>query len=204
MDVIYRNAAVTIIACAGNDSKYGLLGVAAPKRELQAYVSDELDTTVTTLGKPGNLIRRSKWRSRAWTYQEGLFSKRRLIITDRQVYFECGYIYCYESLDLGNLQDDMCDCQTVKELWDSGYFPDGVGTKAWDLFERIQEYSHLSENLTEPADILRGILGILNAFEIGPIQVSHHAGVLLLPASEAVVGGCKMWTPSQSFFSGLC
>jgi hypothetical protein len=89
MDVIYQNAALTIIACAGYDSDYGLPGVSVRKRQPQAYSVDE-DGTVTTLDNPQVEIQRSNWSSRAWTYQEGLLSQRRLVFTDRQVFFGCG------------------------------------------------------------------------------------------------------------------
>jgi hypothetical protein len=86
----------------------------------------------------------------------------------------------------------------------AGYFPFGVGTKSWDVVERIQEYSLLAKNLTDPADILKGVLGILNAFETGSLRLSHYGGISLLPpywVNKKRYGG---WTPSQSFFSGLC
>lgn len=40
-------------------------------------------------------IRKSTWSSRAWTYQEGFLSRRRLIFTDHQVVFSCNG-ECYE------------------------------------------------------------------------------------------------------------
>lgn len=42
-------------------------------------------------------ISESEWASRAWTYQEAFFSRRRLIFTDRQVIFNCGTNFCLES-----------------------------------------------------------------------------------------------------------
>ncbi|KAI0376121.1 heterokaryon incompatibility protein-domain-containing protein [Hypomontagnella monticulosa] len=53
-------------------------------------------------------IRRSEWATRGWTYQEGVLSNRRLVFTEKQVYWECrGYAMSEAvNLPLGILVDD--------------------------------------------------------------------------------------------------
>ncbi|KAJ4857180.1 heterokaryon incompatibility protein (HET) domain-containing protein [Trichoderma breve] len=64
MGAIYSNAEVTIIAAAGQDENYGLSG------------------------DPQAAIKSSKWSTRGWTFQEAVLSRRRLVFTEQQVYFE--------------------------------------------------------------------------------------------------------------------
>lgn len=51
----------------------------------------------STLPDPRLVISRSKWMSWGWTYQEAMLSRRRIIFTDNQVYFECQAMQCREA-----------------------------------------------------------------------------------------------------------
>jgi hypothetical protein len=73
-----RNAEVTIIASAREDPTYGLPGVGHRKRDPRT------STPYTKIGNhflisagldPHRLIASSKWRTRAWTYQEFMVPK---------------------------------------------------------------------------------------------------------------------------------
>jgi hypothetical protein len=46
-------------------------------------------TLLSTLPNPVYITSRSAWMTRGWTYQEAVFSKRRLYFTEYQVVFEC-------------------------------------------------------------------------------------------------------------------
>ncbi|KFY64180.1 hypothetical protein V496_03416 [Pseudogymnoascus sp. VKM F-4515 (FW-2607)] len=86
-----------------------------------------------------------------------------------------------------------------------GYFPRGIGRGPWEVIERIEEYSLLSVNLTDPSDILEGILGILSAFERGTLKLRHHAGIPFLPPRPKVARLSRdNWTSSMGFSYGLC
>lgn len=209
MDLIYQNATITIIACAGNDSDYGLPGVGLRHRKLQpeAVVGNHL--IISTLGDPRTFVTESKWNTRAWTYQEGILSQRRLVFTNEQVYFECNGMYCCESMDLP-LQDlHTKSHQSFKRIFCQGdgigCFPLARGRTALEVIDRIEEYSERSLKLTEPSDILKGILGILNAFSGGKLRLLHHGGIPVLPPSHQLESTLRdIWTPSMGFCSGLC
>ncbi|OCL09471.1 HET-domain-containing protein, partial [Glonium stellatum] len=96
MDLIYNHAHMTIIAAAGNDPSFGLPGVGSRFRSPQPSANVKGNVLVSTLPDPQDMIKRSKWMERAWVYQEALFSIRRLIFTEHQVYFECNNMHCYE------------------------------------------------------------------------------------------------------------
>ncbi|KAF5649835.1 heterokaryon incompatibility domain protein [Fusarium tjaetaba] len=99
MDKVYRNAEVTIIAAPGEGPEYGLPGMGSTARVPQAYARIGNNTLISTLDWPTRIVLRSKWASRGWTYQEAICSRRRLIFTDQQVFFECQQMSCRENVD---------------------------------------------------------------------------------------------------------
>ena len=98
MDAIYRNSELTIISAAGSDENHGLPGVGIRDRSKQPIVKLH-DITVMWLPKdPHESIAQSYWSTRGWTFQEALLSRRRLVFTDEQIYFECNTMNCFESV----------------------------------------------------------------------------------------------------------
>lgn len=64
---------------------------------------------ISTLGHHFHDITASRWSSRGWTYQEAVLSRRCLVFTDYQTYFECAGMNCHElvlfDLDLMHTPD---------------------------------------------------------------------------------------------------
>ncbi|KAI0877853.1 hypothetical protein GGS24DRAFT_487544 [Hypoxylon argillaceum] len=55
---------------------------------------------VSTMQDPRITIRKSRWATRGWTYQEGVLSRRCLVFTPQQVYWECRCMAVNESFRL--------------------------------------------------------------------------------------------------------
>ncbi|EAA29225.1 HET-domain-containing protein [Neurospora crassa] len=94
MGSIYSLSILTIIGAAGEDAEYGLPGVSSAPRVPQLwtdipYNGGNNHLQLIYFNPPDTEIRTAKWHSRGWTYQEGLLSKRRLVFSDRHVYFQC-------------------------------------------------------------------------------------------------------------------
>jgi Heterokaryon incompatibility protein (HET) len=89
MDMVYNRAVATIVAVAGEDSDFGLPGVDRRPRARQISVNLDGQIWISSSQNPVEIIDKSKWSTRAWTYQEGVLSTRRLIFTNEQVYYEC-------------------------------------------------------------------------------------------------------------------
>lgn len=53
---------------------------------------------LSTMPDPHDSITKSTWSTRGWTFQEGVLSRRRLVFTKEQIYFECKAMNCYESI----------------------------------------------------------------------------------------------------------
>ncbi|KAI0857185.1 heterokaryon incompatibility protein-domain-containing protein [Xylaria cubensis] len=99
MDSVYTNAELTIVAAAGPDESYGLPGLSKKRSLRQFSFRGDSFTLTSTLPLPHHSIVNSHWSTRGWTYQEAILSRRRLVFTDDQLYFECSSMNCCESLD---------------------------------------------------------------------------------------------------------
>jgi hypothetical protein len=94
-----------------------------------------------------------------------------------------------------------CDSNNI------GQFARGVGRSPWEILSRIEEYS--TKFLTNPSDILNGMLGILRAFE--QIHgVRHIFGVPILPQPAGIKRQINrkeessVWDSQIGFALGLC
>jgi hypothetical protein len=98
MDLIYKGSELTIVAASGIDANAGLPGVGTTKRNPQPVVSVGNMSIISMMPHPHYTIKASKWMTRAWTLQESVLSRRRLVFTNDQIYFECNAMNCFESL----------------------------------------------------------------------------------------------------------
>ncbi|RSL52035.1 hypothetical protein CEP53_008232 [Fusarium sp. AF-6] len=212
MDDVYADAAVTFIAAAGIDADAGLKGV---RRRSGSAISP---TTVSRRSGKGNLnlstcltslseeVRKSRWHTRGWTFQEQALSRRCLYFTANEIYFNCsqaqfreGYVVdaskgCVE-LRTGppwwtrNLRKDP-DPTPYHYLGDI----DALGPQEYQT--AVQDY--MRKNLTYPDDILEAFEGVFNRFSgadrgtrptIRETQgiPAHliHLGLLWFPSEEA-------------------
>ena len=173
MDLVYKNAEITMIAAAGKDPRYGLPGVGRRHRASQPCAKIGEHFLVSTLDDLSYCIQDSAWISRGWTYQEGVLSRRRLIFTDQQVYYECHSNY-YAEARLAKLPFETSRYNGIHRPGISN----GIGKTAWEIIQHIEEYS--LKSLTKDSDILNGILGILRAFETSIHAIRHCWGVPIL------------------------
>lgn len=93
MGKIYSLSKFTIIAAAGENADHGLPGVSPSPLSVP-----QIKTTITHgnlrqdfvyFKPPTSVNEHSVWASRGWTFQEALLSRRRLVFTDRNVFFQC-------------------------------------------------------------------------------------------------------------------
>ncbi|OQV09030.1 hypothetical protein CLAIMM_13213 isoform 1 [Cladophialophora immunda] len=89
MSSIYGGASLTIIAAAGKDASFGLPGVGSTLRRVQPVARIGGIQVWYGMTPVDDVIAKSKWSTRGWTCQEALLSRRCLVFTEDQVYFEC-------------------------------------------------------------------------------------------------------------------
>ena len=99
MGDIYSQSSLTFIVAAGVSADDGIPGISTPREE-QLSLKTEHGVYTTSLLRPDIEVGRSKWASRGWTFQEGLLSRRRLVFTTSQAYFQCQCLHCHESMSL--------------------------------------------------------------------------------------------------------
>lgn len=85
MGEIFRSAACTTVAAAGDDPTYGLPGTSRPRIQQPQAKIDNCEF-VSTMLPEHMIIPQTSWSGRGWTFQEERLSRRLIIFTDHQVY----------------------------------------------------------------------------------------------------------------------
>ena len=119
MNTVYARANMTLVALEGLDASYGLFGVHPYETPRYQPMENVHQLRMMTIMPPiSESLKRSVWRSRAWTFQEEQFSRRILFFTKYQVYFRCqSSTYC---------EDRFEDCLDVEVGYVEGAFEDGL------------------------------------------------------------------------------
>ena len=172
MDKVYSSAVITLVAAAGHSAWYGLPGVSSTLRRVQPHAMVRGRLLASTMRTPADTIGSSRWATRAWTYQEAALSKRRLIFTEEQVFFECKYMTCCEDrvvpLDLLNYKDFEDGFGSIVE---QGYFeaPDNrYYTKRETLSKSRNEVERFTaRELSYETESLNAFQGMLNYYRNG-------------------------------------
>jgi hypothetical protein len=178
MDSIYESAQLTIFAIAGEDPSHGLPGVSKP-RTPQATAKAGKHTLAALRDFPRNLVMRSKWDTRAWTFQEGILSGRRFFFCDTQIHFDCYGMKCQEDLAQSiHYEGEDDDLKNFDHLYYS-MMEMGVGRKSFEIGRCI--YGYTSRQLSFESDLLNGIMGVLCALEDLDNPIYHFWGVPMYP-----------------------
>ncbi|KAF3804328.1 hypothetical protein GCG54_00000680 [Colletotrichum gloeosporioides] len=173
MHVIYRHAVFTIVAAAGNDSAYGLPGVSIRRRQPQAHANIGGRLLVSALEPYTSDSKSIKWNTRAWTYQEDVFSVRQLMFGTHQVTFRCA-----ESQNCEGLTDPSEANTSSLRLF---------GVRSRSAWEHITHYS--KRRLTFESDALDAITATLNDYNDKTKDAAFHAWGMPFAANLNVLDG---------------
>ncbi|KAI9570104.1 heterokaryon incompatibility protein-domain-containing protein [Boletus coccyginus] len=100
MSAIYTGSWATIFNIAGQSARSGLPRVGTLEGVIPQLSCEIGGKLLLSLMPPlREQISESHWNTRAWTFQEGMLSPRRLFFTNHQVYFECNLAQCCESIN---------------------------------------------------------------------------------------------------------
>jgi hypothetical protein len=171
MDSMYGRAEVTLILASG-DTSSGIHGVSVP-RLLQPRLRLGSLELRSSLKCPKPTLRRSRWNSRGWTYQEALLSRRRLIFTEDQVTFDCPLLWVSEGVPQNQFDRDLERSDRVRfETPPSQFSPIH---RAHDCKDKIEGYTQ--RKFTFQNDRLNGFLGIFKAFSKLKTPTRHIWGI---------------------------
>ncbi|KAF5703458.1 hypothetical protein FGLOB1_9070 [Fusarium globosum] len=188
MDMVYNLATVTLIAACGKDARSGLPGVGSTPRVPQplvklhgrAWVSSDPESLLVTR------VKRSRWWTRAWTYQEGLFSRRRIFFTETEVYFECNDMCTQESVSF-----DLHDFRNEAHMKFTGIYHGGFNSRFdGGLDKHLIAISQ--RQLTYQSDALNAARGIFRAFSSMPTPIRHFWGIPIEKNANALTS----WAPN--------
>ena len=191
MDLIYAQAVFTIVAATGENADAGLPRLHNPNMSVPqklCQVERCLDI-MTEIDARQSQYLKNAWRTRGWTCQEDLLSKRQLVFTDTQVFWRClEDSWTEEIVTEPSGLDDKPDYGRVIDLYDSH-----------ELFEKTTRFSlvhyasivseYLKRSFTNKADIVDACKGFIN-------RISRSSGekFSLGSATKSARGGAAVDT----------
>ncbi|CAJ2510348.1 Uu.00g050510.m01.CDS01 [Anthostomella pinea] len=205
---IYRHALATIIAAAGDSADYGLPGVSIRARARQPRIRIGAYTLWSSMTDPRKVVRETKWMTRAWTYQEGVFSANWIAFTDEQVFFQ------RSNRELANQErwwKVSCEMFPQGGLGAAVNCPllamfDNVWNNAGDIHRQLMRYT--ARDLTYQSDSIKGMLGLVKRCGVGPYPINHYLGVPVLGPlinHRKAIGRdpSRTWTLTEAFLVSM-
>lgn len=192
MDAIYNSAEVTIVAAAGQTVESGLAGIIRPRQQTQR-VEVVKDLPLVVVFPRYNAIERDesiKWNQRGWTFQEKILSKRILLFTECQVYFQCSNTAWSEDVVV-NPRLSFANTKRWRPLrWAAdrhiGQPSDLFGVKFSNYVAIIEAYSR--RDLTRRYDGINAIQGVLTTMK-------REMGKFFFGLPENYFGQALLWHP---------
>jgi hypothetical protein len=173
---IFHHAAVALIPAT--DDTTGIPGVSSSREEQLSLLTDA-GLFTTSLLRPDLEIASCRWATEARTFQEGLFSRRRLIFTPSQCYFQCCNLHCHESIGVSLHLAPSLNLGRV-------FASDGVGTTPGQLKDQIRTY--IPREAATAADRLAGFQGVLERYRQMESSVDELLGVPIFHIDEFSTG----------------
>ncbi|KAM6535972.1 hypothetical protein FALCPG4_005495 [Fusarium falciforme] len=199
MNTVYEKAQVTIIAAACDDPTSGLPGVSDRPMIRQPCFRVKGHVLTVIPPDPCYDVRKSTWRTRGWTFQEGILSRRRLVFTKKEVFFECQGMVIREAVEVPLRFHKVVASSPSRRLFkhQERAFPrKGIKTsrmKYRSIWPLIAEYT--TRQLTYDSDILNAMLGIFDGLSEREPPIHHMCGVPALVENDSLLEG---------FTRGLC
>jgi hypothetical protein len=195
MNAIYRNSSYTVIAACGDSANAPLAGLRPGTRSRIQKTTRIGDFHIITCLDPrhaeDNVIIKSKWASRGWTFQERLLARRCLIFTPHQVYWGCKISLTREDIITESLRSTgYVDSKGTTRPFYSMTLS-GVGDISHTVNEWMMRFANefAKRQLTHESDAPLAIAGILSeiartsdisvkGIEWGTVRANFNANVL--------------------------
>ncbi|KAI1374078.1 heterokaryon incompatibility protein-domain-containing protein [Hypoxylon crocopeplum] len=172
---IYSQADLVLIIASTDTVDDSIPGISIPRLEqIQARI-DGLYLRYS-YGDPEITMRRSAWFSRAWTFQELILAKRRVFITEKLAYMQCGEWFQLENDAKDSrrqrytqppdfkyrIMDSESDIMAASLIHKGDLSPNtATGYDQKQYFDNIR-LTYSRRSLTNPRDIVNAISGVLD------------------------------------------
>ncbi|KID84258.1 Heterokaryon incompatibility [Metarhizium guizhouense ARSEF 977] len=175
---IFSQSLLTLIVAAEDTSLGGIPGLSTPREE-QLCLKTKTGLYATSLVRPDLEVASSQWASRAWTFQEGLLARRRLIFTPSQMYFQCRTLHCHESL---SLPLRLAPSVSLGRVFPAG---DGCPRQPGQFKDLIKTY--MCRDLADNEGRLDALRALLREYaRMGGLAVKHFLGLPLFHPDDFV------------------
>ncbi|KAK4445539.1 heterokaryon incompatibility protein-domain-containing protein [Podospora aff. communis PSN243] len=160
MDEIYERSWLTIIAASGHDADAGLPGIAEGSRCSTTAIPVTKDLSVGLHVPLDQLLKRSVYESRAWTFQEQLLARRAVYFTGGCVFYRCR-----EDVYSEQCEDHLPRGGEQIYIHNLGDFTASLLPVAAPLDEPLRDFANLLiyyslRGLSFQSDVLRALAGI--------------------------------------------
>lgn len=170
MDKIYSQSTLTIIAISAKCPSEGLPGVTKPRIPVQKFLQMNSIHLAQWVSNIEHEINNSVWNTRGWTYQEALLSRRRLLFTETQCYFQCdagGYERGKGGDRMESIDYDLTTERDIHLRFRTPMIfrprPKHHTDREIPLFSSmVSEYA--GRQISKDSDVLPAVLGILGMF----------------------------------------
>jgi hypothetical protein len=158
-------------------------------------------TLCWSMENPRTMLQNSVWTTRTWTFQEAILSRRRLIFTDSQVYYECEMEHGCEAKILSESKGRGLPGYSLRR---SMYhlFPKIQNGDDWKIMSFIEQYTR--RNIGNSADILNGFQGILQAYERLDSLIYNLWGIPIFHINLVFRNPSPSKAPLSGFLIRLC
>jgi hypothetical protein len=203
MASVYGKALLTIIAAVGKDANHGLPDLETSRTKYEIVDLGRFQIIRSHSSGYGQLINRTTWVTRAWTYQEMLLSPRSLVFLENHIEWVCK---CTEWLEDHDFEHEEFILRRDYSLPGCEY-----DLSLFNYRRFISEYTR--RNLTFENDIVNAFLGIMAAIDdkfFWDLPLRGFGGYLVWASSTSSFGlgelpdqrrDCGLSIPTWSWLS---
>ncbi|WQF81216.1 Putative heterokaryon incompatibility [Colletotrichum destructivum] len=206
MDKIYGEATIVIVAAGGSEADAGIRGVTDDRKRNPEQISRQVQPRVNVLLPVQYPSDYGKWDSRAWTLQEKLLSRRKLIFGENYASFHCQHQQVLrEDMSASDAMNgppptDLLSPPTTdlfisaKKRYMPGQVPVIYRSPLFTEYAKVLA-QYTSRELTNPKDILLGMMGLLNVLVVSNRSQKSIADRTLSGLPEQFIDLALLWQP---------
>lgn len=184
MGSLYANALLAIVAAQGDDGDFGLRGISqtsGPRALDERKVHNVGKLRLLEVSK--GLYRDSKWRTRGWTFQESIFSTRKIIFDADMVHWQCSHTWLEDHIEPAD------DYIKMRHIFNPRRFRQWLQEDFWPDIAIYTSFLHAynKRELSFGEDAFRAFAGIAN------MAANKYEYGMVCAVPELYFDDCLLW-----------